>query len=89
MITYHILLMLCINELYLVFLLVQIVQQALDSARCGRTCLIIAHRLSTVQNADVIYVLNGGNIVEHGSHSDLLAMNGIYARLYNSQKATQ
>lgn len=64
------------------------VQQALDSARSGRTCLIIAHRLSTVQNADVIYVLQGGSIVEYGSHSDLLASNGIYARLYYSQTSS-
>lgn len=62
------------------------VQQALDSARSGRTCLVIAHRLSTVQNADAICVLRGGTIVEYGTHNDLLALGGIYARLYNAQK---
>lgn len=64
----------------------QVVQQALDTARSGRTCLVIAHRLSTVQNADAICVVRGGNIVEYGTHSDLLAKGGIYARLYNAQK---
>lgn len=61
-------------------------QQALDLARSGRTCLVIAHRMSTVQNADAICVLRGGNIAEYGTHSDLLAMRGIYWHLYNAQK---
>ncbi|XP_055294777.1 multidrug resistance protein homolog 65-like [Sitodiplosis mosellana] len=64
----------------------QVIQQALDSARSGRTCLVIAHRLSTVQNADVICVLRGGNIVEYGTHNELLALDSIYTRLYNAQK---
>ena len=51
--------------------------------------MIIAHRLTTVQNADAIYVLNGGRIVEHGTHNELLTMGGIYARLYNSQKSSR
>ncbi|XP_031622750.1 multidrug resistance protein homolog 65-like [Contarinia nasturtii] len=64
----------------------QAVQQALDSARSGRTCLVIAHRLSTIQNADAICVLRGGNIVEYGTHRELLALGGLYTRLYNAQK---
>lgn len=64
----------------------QIVQEALDSARTGRTCIIIAHRLSTVQNADVICVLQNGRLVESGSHAELLAMKGVYTNLYNAQK---
>ncbi|XP_055296579.1 multidrug resistance protein homolog 65-like [Sitodiplosis mosellana] len=64
----------------------QIVQQALNSARSGRTCLVIAHRLSTVQNADAICVLHGGNIVEYGTHTELLALGGRYTNLYNAQK---
>ncbi|XP_031626047.1 multidrug resistance protein homolog 65 [Contarinia nasturtii] len=64
----------------------QVVQQALDSARSGRTCLVIAHRLSTVQNADAICVLRGGKIVEYGTHNELLALGGLYTRLYNAQK---
>ncbi|XP_055308357.1 multidrug resistance protein homolog 65-like [Sitodiplosis mosellana] len=63
----------------------QVVQQAIDSARSGRTCLVIAHRLSTVQNADAICVLRGGNIVEYGTHNELLSLGGIYTRLYNAQ----
>lgn len=60
-------------------------QQALDAARSGRTCLVIAHRLTTVQNADLIYVLQNGEVREQGTHSELLASNGIYAKLCNSQ----
>lgn len=47
---------------------------------------MIAHRLSTIQNADVICVLHAGNIVEYGTHNGLLALGGIYTRLYNAQK---
>lgn len=63
----------------------QAVQQALDKARAGRTCLVIAHRLTTVQNADLICVIQNGIVVEQGAHNQLLALGGIYARLYNSQ----
>lgn len=64
----------------------KIVQQALDSARSGRTCLVIAHRLSTIQNADAICVVNNGKIAEKGTHSQLLAIDGLYTKLYNAQK---
>ncbi len=58
------------------------VQNALQTLQKGRTTLVIAHRLSTVQNADVIYVLENGEIVEQGKHATLLKKNGLYKRLY-------
>ena len=51
----------------------------------GRTSFIIAHRLSTIKNADVILVMNQGDVIEQGTHEELLAKNGFYANLYNSQ----
>ncbi|EDW93628.1 uncharacterized protein Dyak_GE20490 [Drosophila yakuba] len=63
----------------------RVVQQALDSACSGRTCIVIAHRLSTIQNANVICVIQAGKIVEQGTHSQLLAKNGIYSKLYRCQ----
>ena len=54
--------------------------------RC-RTSFVIAHRLSTIKNADLILVMRDGNIVEQGKHEELLAQNGFYASLYNSQFA--
>ncbi len=63
----------------------QVVQLALERLMEGRATLVIAHRLSTVRNADRIVVLADGRIVEEGSHDDLLAMDGEYARLYNMQ----
>ena len=60
-------------------------QQAMDSLMHGRTSFVIAHRLSTIRNADIILVLRGGDIVEQGSHEELMARGGFYAELYNSQ----
>ena len=61
------------------------IQSAMDNLMKGRTSFIIAHRLSTIKNADLILVMNHGDIVEQGNHEDLLAKNGFYAELYNSQ----
>ncbi|HUH53652.1 MAG TPA: ABC transporter ATP-binding protein [Microbacteriaceae bacterium] len=63
----------------------RIVQNALDGARAGRTTVAIAHRLSTIIDADKIYVVSSGRIVEQGNHSQLLEMNGEYAKLYAEQ----
>jgi ATP-binding cassette subfamily B protein len=62
-----------------------LVQQAMDQLMKGRTSFVIAHRLSTIRNADIILVIRDGDIVESGSHEQLLAKNGFYAELYNSQ----
>ena len=62
-----------------------LVQKAMDKLMKGRTCFVIAHRLSTIVDADLILVLNHGHIVEQGSHDQLLAQGGFYAKLYNSQ----
>ncbi len=53
----------------------------------GRTSFIVAHRLSTVKNADVILVMKDGNVIEQGKHEELISKNGFYTRLYNSQFA--
>ncbi|XP_075068305.1 ATP-binding cassette sub-family B member 5 isoform X4 [Mixophyes fleayi] len=66
----------------------KVVQQALDEARKGRTCIMIAHRLSTVQNADLIVVMKNGRIIEHGTHQQLLAKKGAYFDLVNAQTIT-
>ncbi|XP_027733749.1 ATP-binding cassette sub-family B member 5 [Empidonax traillii] len=63
----------------------KIVQKALDNARQGRTCIVIAHRLSTVQTADIIVVIQNGRVVEQGTHSQLLAKEGHYYALVNAQ----
>ena len=62
-----------------------LIQQAMDRLTVGRTSFIIAHRLSTIKNADLILVMNGGDIVESGTHAQLLEKGGFYAELYNSQ----
>ena len=64
----------------------QRIQDALDSLSVGRTTMIIAHRLSTIRNADVIAVVEGEHIVEMGSHSELMAKNGVYAALCHAQE---
>ncbi len=61
------------------------IQEAMDNLMKGRTSFIIAHRLSTIKNADLILVMQHGDIVEQGKHEELLARNGEYAKLYNSQ----
>ena len=61
------------------------VQRALDAALEGRTSLVIAHRLSTVRNADLILVLDDGRVVQRGTHAELLAAGGLYANLYATQ----
>ncbi|WAR14100.1 MDR1-like protein [Mya arenaria] len=64
----------------------KVVQAALDNAQKGRTCIVIAHRLSTVQNADYIYVIDAGNVVESGNHHQLLSRKGVYAQLVSGQQ---
>ena len=65
----------------------QLIQRAMDELMRGRTSFVIAHRLSTIKSADTILVLRDGDIVEQGTHEELLAKNGFYAELYNSQFA--
>lgn len=65
----------------------KLIQSAMDKAAAGRTSFVIAHRLSTIQNADLILVLRDGDVVEQGTHEQLLAQHGFYAGLYESQFA--
>lgn len=63
----------------------QLIQNAFTKLTKGRTSFMIAHRLSTIRGSDLILVMRDGNIVEQGNHQELLAKNGFYAELYNSQ----
>ena len=63
------------------------IQKAFDTMMKGRTSFIVAHRLSTIQNANTILVMKDGNVIEQGSHDELLSQGGFYANLYNSQFA--
>ena len=63
----------------------QRIQKAMDNLMKGRTSFIIAHRLSTIRDADLILVMQDGDIVEQGTHEELLEKGGFYAKLYNSQ----
>jgi len=66
----------------------QRIQKAFLKLMEGRTSFVIAHRLSTIRNSDVILVMERGNIIEQGSHTELMAKGGFYAELYNSQFAS-
>ena len=63
------------------------IQEAFNKLMEGKTSFIVAHRLSTIREADTILVMNNGNIIEQGNHTELLKLNGFYANLYNSQFA--
>jgi len=65
-----------------------LIQKAMDNLMQNRTSFIIAHRLSTIRNADLILVMNNGDIVEQGTHEELLSRGGFYASMYNSQFET-
>ena len=66
----------------------RLIQDAMYALMDRRTCFIIAHRLSTIQNADLILVVRGGDIVEQGTHAQLMRQGGFYAALYNAQFAS-
>ena len=63
----------------------ELIQKAMDALTVGRTSFVIAHRLSTIRDADMILVMNHGDVIERGTHEELLAAGGVYADLYNSQ----
>ena len=63
----------------------QRIQKAMNNLMKGRTSFVIAHRLSTIKDADLILVMRDGDIIEQGTHEELITQNGFYAELYNSQ----
>ena len=63
----------------------QLIQNAMDKVTKGRTSFVIAHRLSTIKNADLILVMKDGNIIESGTHNELIEQHSFYSELYNSQ----
>ncbi|AMK50433.1 hypothetical protein LF65_06470 [Clostridium beijerinckii] len=63
----------------------RIVQSAMEQLTVGRTSFVIAHRLSSIKNADIILVMKDGDIIESGSHQELLSKNGFYTELYKNQ----
>ncbi len=65
----------------------KLVQEGMDAIMKGRTVFVIAHRLSTVKNSDVIMVISDGRIIERGSHDELLSKKGVYYQLYTGKKA--
>jgi ABC-type multidrug transport system fused ATPase/permease subunit len=65
-----------------------LVVEALDRLMKGKTCIVIAHHLSTIRNADAIFVVKDGAIAEHGTHGELLEAGGIYTELFNAQSQT-
>jgi ABC-type multidrug transport system fused ATPase/permease subunit len=66
----------------------RLIQEALERLMAGRTSFVIAHRLSTIRNADQILVIKHGEIIERGTHEDLLLVDGLYARLAHIQNTT-
>ena len=74
-----------VSSCVMVSLFPQVVQEALDQASQGRTCIVVAHRLSTIQNADRIVVFQDGVVVEQGTHQQLLAQKGFYHTLVTKQ----
>ena len=64
-----------------------LVQEAMSNLRAGRTSFVVAHRLSTIRDADLIVVMEAGQIMEQGTHDELIAANGAYQRLYSAQFA--
>ncbi|MBQ7736669.1 MAG: ABC transporter ATP-binding protein, partial [Oscillospiraceae bacterium] len=62
------------------------IQASLEELSAGRTCIVVAHRLSTIRGADHIAVIEGERVAEYGTHAELLEKNGLYARLWNTQK---